>query len=249
MRVVTWNILSGQPTQDGGNLFNAIYQLDADVVALQEVDHLQSRSNEIKTIEEIAEKCGYISWAFAPALIGTPGFTWHKAESIHTHQNPVELKTSYGIGLLSRVPVISWHQLNLNGSPIGLPLLITTPKGMRVAYVADEPRVAIAAVLENGFTFITSHLSFVPGVNSAQLRKIKKWSKTLPGKKVFLGDFNALWFGKAKLNSLNNLKSYPAWSPKAKFDYIFSNDISANEIELPYLGVSDHRPLGIEINS
>ena len=209
MRVVTWNILSGQPTQDGGNLFNAINQLDADVIALQEVDHLQPRSNGIKTIDEIADKCGYISWAFAPALIGTPGFSWNKAEAIHTHTEPKELDTSYGIGLLSRIPVKSWKQLNLNGSPVGLPLLITTPKGLRMAYVADEPRVAIAAVLENDVTVITSHLSFVPGVNTWQLRKIKKWAKTLPGQKIFLGDFNALWFGKANLRSLNNFKSYP----------------------------------------
>ena len=248
MRVVTWNILSGQPTKEGTSLFHSIQTLDADVLALQEVDHLQSRSNEIKTIEEIAKNCGYVDWAFAPALIGTPGGSWTKAEHLLTSSLEIELPTSYGIGLLSKIPIKSWAQLNLNGSLVGMPLLITTPRGPKIRYVADEPRVAIAAVLENGITIITAHLSFVPGVNTWQLRKIKKWANSLPGKKIFLGDFNALWFGKAGLGSVNSKKSYPAWSPKVKFDYILTGQLNCQEIELPYLGISDHLPLGVKIN-
>ena len=247
MRVVTWNILSGQPTQPDSNLYTAINSLMADVIAIHEVDHLQNRSNEIKTVEEIADKCNFASWAFAPALIGTPGSKWKPANHLHSHLQKIELNTSYGIALLSKIPVISWEYLNLKGSPVGLPLIVMSPKGARLMYVADEPRVALAAILENGITVITSHLSFVPGVNTWQLHKIKNWAKNLPGKKIFLGDFNALWFGKAGLKSLNRSKSYPAWKPKAKFDYILSNDLTATEISLLYTGISDHLPIGVEI--
>lgn len=233
------------PTREGGNLFQSINHFSADVLALQEVDHLQARSGHRRTTEEIAQECGYEHWAFAPTLYGTPGSQWKVAENFSTSHNSVELPTSYGISLLSRIPVISWDILRLKPSPIGLPLLITTAKGPRVGYVQDEPRVAIAAVLENGVTVVAAHLSFVPPVNSRQLFKTKKWVERHPGKKIFIGDFNALLFGKAGLSSLHNGKSYPSWGARVKFDYMLSNEITAEVIDLPYLGVSDHLPIGV----
>ena len=247
MRIVTWNILSGMPTRPGADLFSSITQLNADVLAIQEVDYLQPRSNNIKTVELIADNCQYPHWSFAPALYGTPGAKWEATNDfIHSDSNK-ELKTSYGIGLLSKVPVKAWHRLSLDKSPIGLPLAITSEKGTRISYVADEPRSAIAAVLESGITVITAHLSFVPPVNSRQLKKIRDWAAQLPGKKIYIGDFNALFFGTAGLKSLNNAKSYPGWNPKVKFDFILSNEITGEQLDLTYPGVSDHLPLGIEV--
>ena len=235
------------PVRPGANLFTAINDLSADVLAIQEVDYLQPRSDSIKTVELIAEKCNYSNWAFAPALKGTPGAQWIASDEFITNKSKRNLQTSYGIGLMSRSPVKSWHRLSLDKSPIGLPLAITSDKGTRISYVTDEPRAAIAAVLESGLTIITAHLSFVPPVNTKQLKKIKGWADTLPGKKVFIGDFNSLIFGKAGLNSLNNAKSYPGWNPKAKFDYILSNEVKAIQLDFTYSGVSDHLPVGIEI--
>ena len=247
MRIVTWNILSGAPTRPGANLFSSITELNADALAIQEVDYLQPRSNNIKTVELIADKCQYPHWAFAPALYGTPGAKWEATTDFINSDSNRELKTSYGIGLLSKVPVKAWHRLSLTKSPIGLPLAITSDKGTRISYVADEPRSAIAAVLENGTTVITAHLSFVPPVNSRQLKKIRDWAAQLPGKKIYIGDFNALFFGTAGLNSLNSAKSYPGWNPKVKFDFILSNEFTGKQLDLTYSGVSDHLPLGIEI--
>lgn len=247
MRIVTWNILSGMPTRPGSNLFDAIDQLGADILAIQEVDYLQPRSENIKTVELIAERCGYQHWAFAPAIKGTPGSQWIKSDEFITSQSPKTLQTSYGIGMLSKAAVTSWHRFSLNKSPIGLPLAITSEKGTRISYVPDEPRAAIAAVLACGITVISAHLSFVPPVNTNQLKKIKNWAHDLPGKKIFIGDLNALFFGTAGLKSLNSAKSYPAWNPKVKFDYMLSNDLVGNEINLPFTGVSDHLPIGLEI--
>jgi endonuclease/exonuclease/phosphatase family metal-dependent hydrolase len=248
MRIVTWNILSGMPIRAGADLYSSIESLNADILAVQEVDYLQPRSNNIKTVESIAAKCNYPNWAYAPTIYGTPGSKWIPSTEFQTSQNSITLETSYGIGLLSKSPVTSWHRISLAKSPIGLPLAITSDRGTRISYVADEPRAAIAAVLQNGITVITAHLSFVPPVNSRQLRRIKKWSQELPGKKIFIGDFNALLFGAAGIKSINNAKSYPSWSPKVKFDYLLSNDLTGTQLDLPFTGMSDHLPLGIEVN-
>ena len=101
--------------------------------------------------------------------------------------------------------------------------------------------------MANGITIITAHLSFVPPVNSNQLKKIKSWAQELPGKKIYIGDFNALFFGTAGIKSIHASKSYPAWNPKVKFDYALSDDLSPTELNLPFTGVSDHLPIGVEI--
>lgn len=248
MKLATWNILFGTALREGESLTKAIAELDADVLALQEVDYLQPRSGNSKMIEELSTSCSYNHWVFAPTLHGTPGSTWVPATTIHSSHRLVELPTSYGIGMLSRIPVREWKYLHLGKSPIGMPLLVTTPAGSRPAYVPDEPRIAVAAMLENDITVIAAHLSFVPPVNSLQLRKMKRWAESLPGKKVFLGDFNALLFGKSGLTSLHGSKSYPGWNPKVKFDFILSNEVKATELKHEYPGVSDHMPLAVRLH-
>lgn len=236
-------------TRPGGNLFNAINNLNADILAVHEVDYLQPRSKNVRQVEEIANNCGFQNWAFAPAISGTPGSYWETSHELITSRNNYALPTSYGIGLLSKIPVRNWHRLSLKKSLIGLPLAITSEKGMKINYVPDEPRAAIAAELDNGITVITAHLSFVPPINTWQLRKICKWAEDIPGKKIFIGDFNALLFGTAGLNSINRARSYPGWNPKVKFDYILSNTISGEELKLNFEGVSDHLPIGVLIDT
>jgi endonuclease/exonuclease/phosphatase family metal-dependent hydrolase len=246
LRLITWNILSGAPLRKDANLFDAIATYDADVIALQEVDYLQERSMNLKTIEEIAQENGYPYWVYAPTMFGTPGTNYQTATDHKSHSHGADIPTSYGIALLSRIPIKSYEILTLKKAPFGLPLIVQTPKGPRAMFVPDEPRMAIAATLENAMTVVTAHLSFVPPFNTMQLRRIKRWSEKFEGKKVFLGDFNWLLFGKAGLKSLNKKKSYPGWKPKVKFDFILSNDVSGQVLELDYLGVSDHRPIGIK---
>ena len=248
MRLITWNILSGAPLREGANLFEAIKKYDADVLALQEVDYLQTRSMNIKTIEEIADKAGYSHWIYAPSMFGTPGSKYESATSHKSHNKKEDLPTSYGIGLLSRIPISSYEILQLKRAPFGLPLAVQTPKGPRIMFVPDEPRMAIAATLENGITVVTAHLSFVPPFNTLQLRKVKKWASSFSNSAIYIGDFNWLLYGKAGLKSLNKKKSYPGWKPKVKFDFILSNDLTGKPLDLEYLGVSDHIPLGINID-
>ena len=128
---------------------------------------------------------------------------------------------------------------------------------VRPIYVADEPRVALAATLENGWTVINTHLSFVPFVNYRQLGKIKRWAKHLTeeyGTQVLIiGDMNlpkGLPAVASRWNSLVTQNSYPSWGAKVQFDYILSNTLKPEQFEaLPTVvtGMSDHLPLRIRI--
>ena len=269
-----------------------------EVLALQEVDRYQVRSGEIDQVAAFAESLSARDWAFAPTLIGTPGESWRSLTSedqrIFTSKSVGAKRSkkdadihepSYGIGLISKIPVKQWHRCELGRSLVGLPLLFPNPealrtvddlsenaegikteklspskssifKSVRFIYVRDEPRVALVAELENGYTVVVTHLSFVPFVNFFQLIKIKRWLKKLPGEKIIVGDLNLGWGLPVRgthWRSLNVKNTYPAWDPKIQFDYITAHIPTFGErhftpIEIPELGMSDHLPLGVEIH-
>jgi endonuclease/exonuclease/phosphatase family metal-dependent hydrolase len=137
-----------------------------------------------------------------------------------------------------------------------MPLAIANEKGkLAFIYVKDEPRVAMAAILDTGYAVVNMHLSFVPFVNIYQLLKVKRWARKLEklyGVKVILaGDFNLAWGIPAKLTGFKratNALTYPSWKPKISFDYILAKDVSQmKEIHHPALDISDHRPISIDI--
>ena len=123
----------------------------------------------------------------------------------------------------------------------------------------DEPRVALAAVLENGWTVINVHLSFVPFVNISQLLKVSRWAKKIERehstKVILLGDFNLPWGIPEKLTRWKRAtisKSYPSWKPSIDFDYILvdpTNISRVREVAISQLPISDHRPITITIES
>lgn len=232
-------------------------QLDVDLLAIQEVDYFQQRSHQIDQTVEIADAMDakYHSRAFA--ITGTPGEKWEKFSGSVENGG-----CYYGNGIISRIPIVEEFRLELGRSRIGAPLVIpqsppgkSTPK-MKLIYLSDEPRVAHAVYLQNGITVINTHLSFVPGMNAYQLRKIRHWADTLPGKKILVGDLNLP--GKLperimKWRSAASQFTYPSWGAKLQFDHIL---LSTSEIKVlqklefaqPVAMVSDHLPLGVEIS-
>ena len=277
VRLTSWNLLHGMaiPPETGADfdaLNRAALSLDSDFFAFQEVDHFLPRSQSRPQMRDIAESIGARDWAMAPSIIGTPGEKWRKLsrdepEIITNKSSHQELMhESYGIGIVSKVPVISWHRLNLGNSPIGMPLVVPgdeTGKGRpRFIYVRDEPRVAIAAVLENGWVVINTHLSFVPGFNFAQLGKIKRWAKALATENncrvAIMGDLNLpknLPVIGSDWISLVQQNTYPSWGAKIQFDYILARGLQEDDyhpldvsnLPISPLGISDHLPIAVEI--
>ena len=252
-------------------LGQAIQAIGADVIGIQEVDEKLERSGNISQARLVGEAMGTEHWGFAAGLIGTPGYAWravNKADvPIVVHGNTYstdgsELVGGYGIGIVSKIPVKHWDRLELKKSPLGMPIMIPSEgkngkQTVKPIYVADEPRVALAATLENGWTVINTHLSFVPVVNYRQLGKIKHWAKQLAkqyGTQVLIiGDMNlpkGLPAVASSWNSLITQNSYPSWGAKVQFDYILSNSLQPNQFEaLPTIttGMSDHLPVSVRI--
>ena len=263
---------SNDVAADQIKLGQAIQAIGADVIGIQEVDEKLERSGNISQARLVGEAMGTQHWGFAAGLIGTPGYSWRAVEPtdvpIVVHGNSFstdgsELVGGYGIGIVSKIPVKHWDRLELKKSPFGMPIMIPTEgkngkQTVRPIYVADEPRVALAATLENGWTVINTHLSFVPFVNYRQLAKIKRWAKHLTeeyGTQVLIiGDMNlpkGLPAVASRWSSLVTQNSYPSWGAKVQFDYILSNTLKPEQFEaLPTVvtGMSDHLPIRVQIN-
>jgi endonuclease/exonuclease/phosphatase family metal-dependent hydrolase len=264
MKVTSWNLLHGMtfPPKSGDDFSGfaqAAADLGADVLAIQEVDHGLARSKNTFQTRDIAIAMGAKNWAFAPGIIGSPEGKWEKASNdIATNIESISAidSGSYGIGIVSKISVIRWHRLNLGRSIVGMPLLIpdTETGKAKAIYIKDEPRLAIAAELENGWTVINTHLSFVPGMNLYQLSKLKKWADSFGEKVLLLGDFNlpgGIPAIGSNWQSLHLQNTYPSWKPKIQFDYILSKGVALKDvIQVPTTksAISDHLPLTIEID-
>ena len=288
MRIATWNLLHGQPipptssptlrseAENLEQIADFITASKIDVIGLQEVDDEQPRSGHNSQVARIAERMGIALgksvdesnnsyYAFARTVIGTPGFKWRSLRKTERIINPDDKEPSYGIGLISRVPVLEWHTLQLGRSLVGLPLAVPggkNGKSVRLLYVKDEPRIALAAELDNGYTVAVTHLSFVPLVNLWQLFRLKRWLLSIASDKnrvILMGDLN-LPFNipvrpkfLSKWASLNDQKSYPSWKPAVKFDYILTKKSSvgtafmAQSVAVKKSGFSDHLPIIVDI--
>ncbi|WP_037573088.1 endonuclease/exonuclease/phosphatase family protein [Phaeacidiphilus oryzae] len=229
MRIATFNLLHGQPLSGGrplpfpdpdgeggagAPLAEAVRALDADVLALQEVDRFQARSGLVDQPAVAAEALGAADWRFAAALHGEPapvsgwvldpdhadlrvygpgpGLAPGLEPGLGLGEDPAETPVpSYGTALLTRLPVRHWRARRFAPAPFGLPLRVAGRAGLTP--VPDEPRAALAAVLEGAegpFTVVAAHLSFVPGWNMGQLAAIRRWIADLPAPYLLLGDLN-----------------------------------------------------------
>jgi hypothetical protein len=278
-------LLHGQGAKSFRAIADALDVGNSDfVIGVQEVDAFQDRSDQVFQVADLASELGAKNFAFVRCVIGTPGFKWRKVRSdeaiLITNSDSSGLNSfnlagkrvlnndnppSYGIGLITNIPVTKWEVLALGKSVIGLPLVFPSgdvngsakPK-LRFIYVKDEPRYAVAAQLANGFTVVNMHLSFVPFVNLFQLWRVKRWLAKMPGKHILLGDLNLpfdLPVKFSKWKSLVSMASYPTWQPKIQFDYILSDnfavDKSSKDLVKPIFlksDISDHLPVTIEIS-
>src|SRR5258705_7217895 len=190
MRMATFNILHGRSVHDGSveldSLVDPTKQLDADGLALQEVDLEQPRWGKAALTAVAAEAMGAVSHRFVAAINGTPGATWVAATGGEQSGT-----AACGIALLSRFLASTWQVVRLPRIPMRFPMYLPGPR--RVQVVHEEPRAAMVAQLDTPLgplTVANTHLSFVPGWNRAQLRRLVRDLRGFPGPRVLMGDLN-----------------------------------------------------------
>lgn len=261
MRVATYNLLNGRSVADGvvdpERLRAAAVRLDADVVGLQEVDRQQARSGGVDQAAVVADALGAAHWRFAPSLLGTPGpvVTWTTAtEEVDAVQPD---GPTYGVALVSRLPVLSWRVTRFPASRRGLPLIVPDDDGRpRVRRIPDEPRTALAAVVEGPrgpLTVVAVHLSFVPGVNVRQLRALVRRLADLPRPLLLAGDLNLPRPLPRRLTGwtpLATAATYPSWRPRVQFDHVLADGLPSQARfsgQALALEVSDHCALAVDV--
>ncbi len=248
MRIATFNILHGRSLDDGrvdlDRLATAVKTLDADVLGLQEVDRDQPRSMDADLTAVAAEAMGAVDSRFVAALWGTPGGDWVAATG---GDRPGS--AGYGVALLSRYPVLSWQVVRLPAVRAGLPLW--SPQTNRPVFVRDEPRVAVAAVLDGPWgpvTVCNTHLSFIPGWNGAQLRRLVGSLTGTRGPLALIGDLNMQRrpaMRHSGLTSIAAAPTFPAPRPTRQLDHVLVRGPlrAAGPVEAVQLPLSDHRAL------
>jgi endonuclease/exonuclease/phosphatase family metal-dependent hydrolase len=246
MRVATFNILNGRvPTDQHVDLEGfrrAIRELDVDVLAMQEVDHNQHRSEHADLTAIAAEEMGAPEHRFVAALAGGPGATWVAATG---EEQPDA--AAYGIALLSRLPVHGWRIVRL--APVPVPVPMRFSGRLRPELVRDEPRVAVVADIEapgGRVTVANTHLSFIDWWNGRQLRRLMA-EVDEPGPLVLMGDLN---MEPARTRRITGLRSavaaatYPTEAPRQQIDHILvRGEVRCGAGQALRLPVSDHRAL------
>jgi endonuclease/exonuclease/phosphatase family metal-dependent hydrolase len=246
LTVATWNIFGGR-VWDGSRVdleltLATLRRLDADLVAVQEVDREQGRSHRADQARLLGEALG-MDWRYAPAMLGTPGEGWR----VPVPSDPDPGGTAYGIALLSR---LSLEQVET----------VLLPQAGR-----DEPRVALVAALADGgrrLTVAGTHLSFVPGPNLTQLRALQHHLDELGGPRLLMGDLN-LWWPAVRLLSRRGwrplvrggtFRNRPPGSsaPLVQIDHVLAADARASlhvrRGRIVSGPASDHRAVVVELD-
>ncbi len=251
MRVATFNILHGRSPDDDRvdveRYAEAVRTLDADVLALQEVDRNQPRSAGADLTAVAAEAMGAVEHRFVAALSGSPGSTWMAATG---EEQPDA--AAYGIALLSRHPVSSWEILRLGKPPTPVPMRFAGSR--RPELVRDEPRVAVAARVQGPtgeLVVVNTHLSFVSWWGRRQLRRVVAAQEGCE-RVLVVGDLN---MGPAPARRITGMRplvsgaTFPASAPVEQLDHVLARgDVGAvRTCKIHALPLSDHRAMSVDL--
>jgi len=250
LRLATFNILHGRSLSDDEvdvpRFAAAVANLDADVLAMQEVDRDQPRSTGADLTAVAAAASRAREHRFAATLRGEPG-VWTAATG-RAQPGVAE----YGIAIVSRHPVLRWRRLALPALPVRWPLMLS---GRPPILVRDEPRAALAAVIDvpgGPLTVVSTHLTFLPGWNAVQIRRLRRACRFLPRPLVVMGDLNLRGSLPARLTGWRPLAdgaTFPLDVPEHQIDHVLGDgDVrSVSPGAAVDTGTSDHRALVAQV--
>ena len=252
LRIASVNAASGRDLASGAVdtfvLTTAVAALDADVVAVQEVDHLLPRSARADQTALLAAATGS-SGRFVATVHGTPGVV----DGFTPAERTVPDEPSYGVALLSRLPVLEWREERMAPGRARLPLPVP---GQGLRWIPDEPRAVVAAVVATAagpVSVLGTHLSFSPARSVAQLRAVRRFAAELPRPLVLLGDLN-LPPGVVRRvlpwRALVTGPTFPAPAPRVQLDHALADGLPAEarvSARIERVGGSDHRGIVVDL--
>jgi len=194
LRLASWNIFRGR-TREGDRfdldlVLRALRDVDADVVALQEVDRDQEESGTSDQARVLAEALG-MDWRYAATLYGPVGQAPPAGTPVAEPPASDPGGAAYGIALLSRQPFTRAETVRL-------------PRTGR-----KEPRAALLTEVPTGAGPVTvagTHLTNSLLPSAGQLRFLQRQLIGWPAPRLLLGDLN-LWL------TLVRVASRRGWQP------------------------------------
>lgn len=239
------------------NLNKVIYELkklDADIIALQEIDYHSKRSYYVDQQKELA-KIGYKYFG--------QSINWDK-KYLPFPYYPVSMhfgRILSGQSILSKYPILDLERIELKRNS-------SNPFYYDSFYIDRLAQVAKVKIQDEILILINVHLeAYDQYTRNIQMEKIKnlylKYSGTYPT--ILLGDFNSdITFEKASIEKILNLaktgcasfdrsnkqNTFNSESPTERLDYIFFNENYIESVDAKVLTqfkiASDHLPLQLK---
>ncbi|MFD1716333.1 endonuclease/exonuclease/phosphatase family protein [Georgenia deserti] len=255
MRVLTLNVkhfLPAATAADAGSRASRrtvrraaaeIAELAPDVVLLQEVDKRHPRSGGVDQAGALAGALGMRHRFAANLVFGPAGLAVPAPRS--------EVSRGYGLALLSRYPVRSWHVRPLRGSGLRRVGPWWTARG----WWPDVDRVFLAGVLltEVGPVSVgVAHLSVMVDTARGQLATCLDSMRTLPGPALLGGDLNLPPSRVAPLatgySSLATAHTFTNARPRKQIDHLLGAGLVADGPgRAHHFSVSDHAGLSADV--
>jgi endonuclease/exonuclease/phosphatase family metal-dependent hydrolase len=129
------------------------------------------------------------------------------------------------------------------------------PGPRKVIVVHEEPRAAVVAVVETplgDLTVVNTHLSFVPGWNRVQLRRLRRDLTAFPGPLVLMGDLNMTPPTPSRTTGWQSLAAgptFPVDEPDRQLDHVLLRGSigPVTATSTPALPLSDHCAVTVDI--